>query len=57
MDAFPLLEALELVLTGSGECAGVVWSFLGLSMPSWAFVWFVLLGGLAVAANWARLPN
>ena len=57
MDAFPLLEALELVLTGSGECAEVVWSFLGLSMPSWAFVWFVLLGVLAVAANWTRLPN
>ena len=51
LDAFPLMDALALVLTGSGECAEVVWSFLGLSMPSWALVWFVLLGALAIAAN------
>ena len=24
-----------MVFKGSGECADVVWSFLGLSMPSW----------------------
>ena len=51
LDAFPLMDALALVLTGSGECAEVVWSFLGLSMPGWALVWFVLLGALAIAAN------
>ena len=56
MDAFPLMDALRLVLSGSGECAEVVWSFVGLSMPSWALIWFVLLSGLAVAANWRRLP-
>lgn len=55
MDAFPLLDALELVFTGSGECAEVNWVFLGLSMPGWTFIWFVLLGALAVAANWKRL--
>ena len=57
MDAFPLMEALRLVLTGSGECAEVMWSFVGLSMPAWALVWFVLLGILAMAANWTRLPG
>ena len=56
LDAFPLMDAVRLVLTGSGECADVVWSFVGLSMPGWALVWFVLLGGLALAANWNRLP-
>ena len=55
LDAFPLMDAVRLVLTGSGECADVVWSFVGLSMPAWALVWFVLLSGLAVAANWNRL--
>lgn len=54
MDAFPVMDMLRLVLTGSGECADVVWSFLGLSMPSWALVWFVLLSALAVVANWNR---
>ncbi len=57
MDAFPLLEALELVFTGSGECAEINWSFLGLSMPGWAFVWFVLLAALAVFANWMRVAR
>ena len=56
MDAFPLLDALELVFTGSGECAVVNWSFLGLSMPGWTFLWFLALGALAVFANWKRLP-
>ncbi len=56
LDAFPLMDAVRLVLTGSGECAEVMWSFAGLSMPGWALVWFVLLGGLAVVANWRRLP-
>jgi disulfide bond formation protein DsbB len=51
-DAFPLLEALRLVFTGSGECATVNWSFLGLTMPAWVLVWFVLLAVLMVRANW-----
>ena len=57
MEAFPLLDALELVFTGSGECAEINWSFLGLSMPGWAFVWFLLLASLAIFANWKRLPG
>ena len=32
------------VLTGSGDCSAVDWSFLGLSMPAWSLVWFVGLG-------------
>lgn len=57
LDAFPLFDALEKVFTGSGECAEVNWSFLGLSMPAWALVWFILLGGLAVIANWTRISR
>ena len=57
MEAFPLLEAVELVFTGSGECAEVNWSFLGVSMPGWAFIWFVLLAGLAILANWKRVTG
>ncbi len=44
LDSFPLAETLKLVLTGSGECADISWQFLGLSIPAWALVWFVLLG-------------
>jgi disulfide bond formation protein DsbB len=57
MEAFPLAEWIKMVFTGSGECANVNWSFLGLSMPAWVGIWFVGLGVLIVAANWTRLTR
>jgi disulfide bond formation protein DsbB len=55
VDAFPLRDALAMIFTGSGECAEVNWSFLGLAMPAWVFIWFVALGALVVRANWSAL--
>ena len=57
MQAFPFLDMLKMVFTGSGECHTINWSFLGLSMPFWVGIWFVLLGALIVTANWARLAR
>lgn len=34
MEIFPLTDVIRTVLTGSGECAKVTWTFLGLSMPT-----------------------
>lgn len=45
---FPLSRALDKILAGSGECAEVGWTFLGLSIAGWSLVWFVLLGIFAV---------
>ena len=42
---FTLDQVLHKVLSGSGECAEVVWSFLGLSIPGWTLVAF---SGLAI---------
>lgn len=44
LETMPLTEALSKVFLGSGSCAEVHWTFLGLSMPGWTLVWFVLLG-------------
>lgn len=47
MNTFPLFKALSLILSGSGECAEVQWTFLGVSIPGWSllcFAGFVLLG-------------
>lgn len=52
LDTFPLGDALRMVFEGSGECAKVVWSFLGLSMPGWVLVWMVILTGGGLLANW-----
>lgn len=49
MDNFALFDALSMIFKGSGECADVVWSMLGLSMPSWVIIG---LGGLLIAGVW-----
>jgi disulfide bond formation protein DsbB len=54
LNAFPLSRTIRETLTGSGECASVDWTFLGLSMPWWVLVWFILLGGLLVLAAGLR---
>lgn len=40
---FPLGETLVKLIQGTGECAKVDWTFLGLSIAEWSLVWFVLL--------------
>ena len=52
---FPLFQALEKVLAGSGQCAESGWSLLGLSIAGWSLVWFVLLGGFAAWLTWISL--
>ncbi|HWU77050.1 MAG TPA: disulfide bond formation protein B [Rhodanobacter sp.] len=47
--AFPFAKVLKLVFTGSGECATVE-PILGLPMPAWSLIWFVLLVALTVLA-------
>lgn len=40
LDTMPFTQVLSEVFRGSGECAEVYWSFLGLSMPGWTLVWY-----------------
>jgi protein dithiol:quinone oxidoreductase len=47
-------NVIRRVLTGSGDCGNVDWTFLGLSMPAWSLVWFVLLGLFALYAGFRR---
>jgi len=53
-DTFSWLKALKIVFAGSGECAAVHWRFLGLTMPGWTLIWYVLLGAWAV---WSARPR
>lgn len=48
LDRFPLVNALEKIFRGSGECAEAGWRLMGLSIAEWSLVWFVLLGAYAV---------
>jgi len=52
LETLPLNELVREVLTGSGECARVDWTLLGLSMPEWTLLLFLGLGVLGVFVNW-----
>jgi len=54
LEVFSFSETLEMVFTGSGECAEVNWTFLGLSMPVWVLAAFIGLGVVAVLNNLRR---
>lgn len=49
LDNFPLGDALGLIFKGSGECAKVDWSFLGLSMPAWLLLIFAVMFAVCLA--------
>jgi protein dithiol:quinone oxidoreductase len=54
MDVFPFWEAVTMVLKGSGDCAKVDWTFLGLSMAAWVLISLVVLGSFAAWNNFRR---
>jgi disulfide bond formation protein DsbB len=43
IEAFPLSDVLAAMTSGTGDCAEVSWSLLGLSIPAWLFAGFMLL--------------
>ena len=49
---FPLTQALEKILAGSGQCAEAGWKFLGLSIAEWSLAWLVTLGLFALYLAW-----
>jgi disulfide bond formation protein DsbB len=50
LDSFPLAQVLPKIFKGEGDCAKVVWKFLGMSIPEWALVWFAAIIVAAVLA-------
>lgn len=41
LDAYPFMQALEVLLQGDGNCAKVDWSLFGISIAGWTLVAFV----------------
>ena len=54
LDNFPMTKVLTNLLRGSGQCAEVKWTFLGLSIAEWSLLWFVAFGLLALWAAFRR---
>jgi protein dithiol:quinone oxidoreductase len=53
-ETLPLAELVSKVLRGSGECANIDWTLLGLSMPAWVLISFVALALWAGYAAFRR---
>lgn len=50
----PVTTVIRKVLSGSGECGIVNWTFLGLAMPAWVLIWAALLGAVGAVGNFRR---
>jgi protein dithiol:quinone oxidoreductase len=49
MENFPLSRTLRTLISGTGECAAVDWTFLALSIAEWSLLWF---GALFLYGLW-----
>jgi disulfide bond formation protein DsbB len=49
LENFPFMQALEIMLKGDGNCAEVVWTLMGISIPGWTLIAFT---GLAAISIW-----
>jgi disulfide bond formation protein DsbB len=60
LDNFPLSRTLKTLVSGTGECAAVDWTFLGLSIAEWSLLWFlgltVYLVGISIWRTSGRWP-
>lgn len=54
IEAFPLGRAIPMIFRGSGDCAKVDWTFLGLTIANWSFLWF---GAFVLLAAWMLLAR
>ena len=52
MDTLPILQVFEEVFAGSGECASVDWTLMGLSIPEQSLILFSILLIVHVLILW-----
>ena len=50
----PFNKFIVQAFTGSADCSIVTWTFLGLTMPEWVLIWFVILGFGGLWINWRK---
>jgi len=48
IESFPLSRAVPMIFRGSGDCAAIDWTFLGLSIANWSFLCFVAFAVLFI---------
>lgn len=48
LENLPMAKVLKELMHGSGECATRGWEFLGMGIPEWSLLWYILLGAWAL---------
>ena len=54
IESFPLRRAIPMIFRGSGDCTKIDWTFLGLTIANWSFLWFAAFTLLAAWMWFAR---
>lgn len=54
LNTLPMTQALPKIFGGTGSCSKVDWKLLGLSIPEWAGVWFLVFGAAALWVAFRR---
>ena len=57
IETFPLKRAVPMIFKGSGDCTKIDWTFLGLSIANWSFVWFAVFIVVFALLVWRRLAR
>ena len=52
IERFPIIDTLQNMFLGSGNCAEIQWTFLSLSIPGWALLFYVFT---AISSAWITL--
>jgi disulfide bond formation protein DsbB len=53
-EKFPLIDTSKLMINGTGDCADILWTFLGISISGWTLVAFLGLASLSLLQQWIR---
>ncbi len=54
LEVFPIADVIKRIFTGSGECAEVSWTFLGLTIPQQTLILFIILLIMTLFAHFQR---
>jgi len=54
LEVFPLGDVIKRILTGSGQCAEVTWTFLGMTIAQQTLILFILILIMVVFAHFQR---
>ncbi|MCK2184415.1 disulfide bond formation protein B [Halomonas getboli] len=57
LEVLPLQKVISMVLSASGECAEISARFLGLSLPGWTLIGFVVLVLVPLGLLWRSLQT